>query len=60
MTLVMDPPARPTAEGGGDVQRCRGCGCTDRYGCGLDGHERACQECWWIEDALCSACEGMD
>jgi hypothetical protein len=31
------------------VRTCRGCGCTDDYGC--DGG------CWWVADDLCSACQ---
>lgn len=39
-----------------DVRRCRVCGCTeeDCSGC----IERTGQPCHWIEDDLCSACEG--
>lgn len=31
-------------------RRCRGCGCTDNFGCALG--------CWWLEDDLCNLCVG--
>lgn len=34
---------------GGPVRTCRGCGCTDDYGC--DGG------CWWVSADLCSECQ---
>jgi len=34
------------------IRTCRECGCTDEYGC--DGG------CSWVEDDLCSACQGKE
>lgn len=31
-------------------RRCRVCGCTDAAGCP--------EGCWWVEEDLCSSCEG--
>ena len=33
----------------GEVRTCKGCGCTDDYGC--DGG------CWWVAEDLCSECQ---
>lgn len=33
-----------------DIWRCRVCGCTDEHAC-PDG-------CYWVEEDLCSACDG--
>ena len=37
---------------------CRVCGCTDDdcYDC----YERSGVPCYWVEDDLCSSCEGND
>jgi len=40
----------PQEDEGPDVRRCRICGCTDMFGC-ADG-------CYWVEEDLCSNCQG--
>jgi hypothetical protein len=45
MADLADLRAADVAEGS---PRCRGCGCTDRYGCA--------PRCWWVEPDLCSRC----
>jgi len=52
----IDPFAR---EGEGQVieeRKCRICGCTDDDCSGCI--ERTGQPCYWVDDDLCSACEG--
>ncbi|QQE80905.1 hypothetical protein [Alicyclobacillus sp. SO9] len=33
-------------------RKCRVCGCTDLQGCP--------EGCWWVEEDLCSSCEGTE